>query len=76
MNLPREMQAMRRIDVRSVAALPVKMGIIGVERFHAEGDFRHLRTTSVFDLPPARFMDRGRSIPCMREQCKQLLACQ
>lgn len=38
---------MRRNEVRSAAALAVKMGIIGVERFHAEGDFLHPRTSTI-----------------------------
>ncbi len=44
------MQAMPHINVRLAAALSVKMGIIGVERFHAEGDFLQPRTSPGFDL--------------------------
>ena len=62
MNLTMEMLAMHRIDVRSSAALPVKMGIIGAERFPAEGDFRHPGSSSVFDPRFTRSMDRDRSM--------------
>ena len=55
---------MHRIDVRSSAALPVKMGIIGAERFYAEGDFRHPGSSNVFD---PRFTDPWTVI----DQCRR-----